>query len=70
MTVLSISFSTLEVLRAERILRKQNIVIDVFEIVRLDQLDLESILESLNRTRKLLIVDIGHAFAGWRRSAL
>jgi len=64
LTVLSISFSTLEVLRAEKILRKQNIVIDVFEIVRLDQLDLESILESLNRTRKLLIVDIGHAFAG------
>lgn len=64
LTVVTISFSTLETLRAERILQKQNVSIDVFELVRLDKLDLEPILKSIKRTGKLLIIDIGHSFAG------
>lgn len=51
-------------LYAPRILQKQNVSIDVFELVRLDKLDLEPILKSIKRTGKLLIIDIGHSFAG------
>lgn len=70
LTIIAISFSTLETLRAKKILDDRNIFIDVFELVRLDDLDLEDVLESINRTGKLLIVDIGHAFAGAAASIL
>jgi pyruvate dehydrogenase E1 component beta subunit len=69
-TVVTISFSTLEVLRAKTILEHSGVKIDVFEVVRLDQLELGSILESIHKTGKLLIADIGHKFAGAASSIL
>lgn len=63
-TVVTTSFSTIEVLKVHSILEKQNIFIDVIEPVRLDELDLSQILKSLEKTKKLLITDIGHEFAG------
>lgn len=69
-TVVTISFSTLEVLRAKTILEHSGVKIDVFEIVRLDQLELGLILESIHKTGKLLIADIGHKFAGAASSIL
>lgn len=70
LTVITISFSTLETLRAKKILDERDVFIDIFEVVRLDDLDLDSVLESINRTGKLLIVDIGHVFAGAASSIL
>jgi pyruvate dehydrogenase E1 component beta subunit len=63
-TVISISFSTLEVLRARTILNNNNVEIDVFELVRLDKFKIDQIIESINKTGRLLITDIGHEFAG------
>ncbi len=63
-TVVCISFSALEVLRAKAILESQKIELDVFEVVRLDVLKIDSILESIQKTGKLLVTDIGHEFAG------
>jgi len=64
LTVISLSFSSLEVLRAARILEEQAVFIEIFELIRLDELDLEAIIESVKLTKRLLIVDIGHSFAG------
>ena len=63
-TVVCISFSTLEVLRAKTILESQKIELDVFEIVRLDAFKIDLILESIQKTGRLLVTDIGHEFAG------
>jgi pyruvate dehydrogenase E1 component beta subunit len=63
-TIVTISFSTLEVLRAKNILETKSVDIDVFEVVRLDKLDLDSILQSVAKTGALIITDIGHEFAG------
>lgn len=63
-TFVTISFSTIEVLRAKNILETKGIHIDVFEVVRLDNLDLDSILDSITKTGTLVIADIGHEFAG------
>jgi pyruvate dehydrogenase E1 component beta subunit len=63
-TLVTISFSTLEVTRARDLLSDQNIKIDIIEVSRLDKLDLESIIKSTLKTKKLILVDIGHSFAG------
>lgn len=64
LTIISISFSSLEVVRAAKILAEHEVFVDIFELVRLDELDLQSIRSSISRTKRLLIVDVGHSFAG------
>lgn len=63
-TVITISFSSIEVIRAARILEEEEVHVDIFELIRLDSLDLEEIIQSIKNTKRLLIVDIGHSFAG------
>jgi len=63
-TLLSISFSTIEALRAAAVLRDNNINLDIYEISNLHEMDLSEILKSITRTKHLLVIDIGHKYAG------
>ena len=63
-TVVSISFSTIDALRAVKILRDHNVKIDLYEISNLHNLDLTNVLKSIAKTKKLLVIDIGHEYAG------
>lgn len=63
-TFVCFSFATFEVLRAKNLLETIGINVDVLEMVKLNQQDLTLILESLEKTRLLIIADIGHTFAG------
>lgn len=63
-TLVSISFSTIEAMRAVAIFRELNVKIDLFEISNLHNLDLTNILKSCANTKNLLVIDIGHKYAG------
>lgn len=63
-TVVTISFSTIEALRAVDVLKDTKLKIDLYEISNLHELDLEAILKSIETTKNLLVIDIGHKYAG------
>jgi pyruvate dehydrogenase E1 component beta subunit len=69
-TLVTISFSTLEALRAQTFLSENSVEVDIIEVIRLDTLDLQPILESIRKTEKLVIMDIGHRKAGVASSIL
>lgn len=63
-TVVGISNMAVECLRAAQLVGEQGISVDLLDPVSLVPLDLETILASVARTRRLLIVDNGWTCAG------
>ena len=62
-TIVALSYMTLEALRAADILSRDGISADVIDVRTLKPLDTPHILDSVNRTRRLIVVD-----GGWRTS--
>ena len=58
-SLISYSYSTLECLKATKILKKYNISCEVLDLRSLRPLDLKSILITAKKTKKVLIVDNG-----------
>ena len=56
-TVVAISYMVLETLKAAAVLEKEGISIEVIDPRTLSPLDMDTILESVSRTHRLLIVD-------------
>jgi pyruvate/2-oxoglutarate/acetoin dehydrogenase E1 component len=57
LTIISYSYSTIEVLKLTKILKKNNISIDHIDLRSIKPLDYMTILKSLKKTKKILIVD-------------
>ncbi len=58
-SLISFSYSTLECVRAAKILKKFNISCEVLDLRSLRPLDISSILKTAKKTKKVLIVDNG-----------
>jgi len=58
-TIVSAGFSTIQSLRAVKFLQKQNINADLVDLKTLKPLDVNTILNSVSKTGKLLVVDSG-----------
>lgn len=58
-TIVSAGFSTIQSLRAVKFLQKQNINADLVDLKTLKPLDINTILNSVSKTGKLLVVDSG-----------
>ena len=59
LTIVSAGFSTIQSLRAVKVLQKQNINVDLVDLKTLKPLDVNTILNSVSKTGKLLVVDSG-----------
>ena len=65
LTIVSAGFSTIQSLRAVKFLQKQNIVVDLVDLKTLKPLDIDTILNSVIKTGKLLVVDSGPAISSF-----
>lgn len=63
-TLVGISYMTIECLRARAALRKAGLSAEVIDVVTLSPLDIETIAESVERTGALVIVDTGWLTCG------
>ena len=59
LTIVSAGFSTIQSLRAVKFLQKHNINVDLIDLKTLKPLDINTILNSVGKTGKLLVVDSG-----------
>ena len=53
------SFLTVEALKASNYLLKKNIQVEIVDLISLHPIDWKTILKSLKKTRKLLVLDMG-----------
>ena len=58
-TLVSMSYMTVEALMAQKYLEKYNISLDLIDLRTVKPIDFEAIVESLETTRKILILDTG-----------
>lgn len=65
LTIVSAGFSTIQSLRAVKFLQKQNIMVDLVDLKTLKPLDINTILNSVTKTSKLLVVDSGPAISSF-----
>jgi pyruvate dehydrogenase E1 component beta subunit len=63
-TIVAISHMVVEAVRASHHLEEQGITVDLIDPVTLTPIDIETILTSVRKTRRLLIVDNGWVCAG------
>ena len=56
-TLVSMSYMTVEALMAQKYLEKYNISLDLIDLRTVKPIDFEAIVESLETTRKILILD-------------
>ena len=65
LTIVSAGFSTIQSLRAVKFLQQQNIMVDLVDLKTLKPLDIDTILNSVTKTNKLLVVDSGPAISSF-----
>jgi pyruvate dehydrogenase E1 component beta subunit len=63
-TIVAISHMVVEALRAEKLLKQIGISAEVIDPVSLSPLDMETIISSVSKTKKLLVVDNSWVIAG------
>ena len=61
-TIVSMSYLTLEALKASKILEKYNIGCEIIDLVSLKPLNINKIVGSLKKTKRLLVLDTGFPF--------
>lgn len=61
-TIVSMSYLTLEALKASNILKKYNIKCEIIDLVSLKPLNMERIIKSLKKTKRLLVLDTGFPY--------
>jgi pyruvate dehydrogenase E1 component beta subunit len=67
-TVVSLSYMLVECLEAAKILDKEGISLEVIDIRTVNPLDINTIIESTKKTRRVLIVDISNHVCGFSPS--
>ncbi len=63
-TLIGVSYMTLECLRAAELLKKHGVSAEVIDLRVIRPIDKKTLLKSVEKTRRVLIVDHGHVFAG------
>lgn len=63
-TLVGISYMTVECLRAQKLLAKNGISAEVIDPITLNPLDIKTIIKSVKKTKKLLVVDTGWTACG------
>ena len=63
-TIVSCSYMTIEVLRISEFLKKNNIDFELIDLQSVSPLDYKTILNSVKKTKRLLVLDIGHKSFG------
>ena len=61
-TIVSMSYLTLEAVKASKILKANNIDCEIIDLVSLKPLNYKSIFRSLRKTKKLLVLDTGFPY--------
>ena len=61
-TIISMSYLTLEAIKAKKILEKYNIKSDVIDLVSLKPLNYKPIFKSINKTKRVVILDTGFPY--------
>jgi pyruvate/2-oxoglutarate/acetoin dehydrogenase E1 component len=64
LTIVAISHMVVEAVRASHLLNEKGITVDIIDPVSLTPIDIETILTSVQKTRRLLVVDNGWVCAG------
>lgn len=62
LTIVAMSYLTLEAIKAAEILEKNNINCDIIDLVSLKPLNLTNILKSVKKTKRLLVLDTGFPY--------
>ena len=62
LTIISNSIMTIEAIKANNILKKNNIKCDIINLLSLNPLDLKPIIKSVKKTGRLIILDIDHGY--------
>lgn len=63
-TIISCSYMTIEMLRIGEFLKKNNISFELIDLQSISPLDTNTILSSVKKTRRVLILDVGHKSFG------
>jgi len=63
-TIVGMSYTTIEAIYAADYLKTQNISAEVLELRSLRPIDWDAIASSLKKTRRLLVLDTGHLTGG------
>ena len=62
LTIISNSIMTVEAIKASKILKKNNINCDIINLLSLNPIDFKSIIKSVKKTGKLIVLDIDHGY--------
>lgn len=62
LTIVAMSYLTLEAIKASEILKKNNINSEIIDLVSLKPLNLNNILKSVRKTKRLLVLDTGFPY--------
>ncbi len=63
-TVISVSYMTIEALEAAKILEDIQISVEVIDLKTISPIDIETIMRSVQKTRRVIIIDNGHISFG------
>ena len=63
-TIVTCSYMTIEVLRIKNYLKKNNIDFEHIDLQTISPLDVKSILKSVSKTKRILVLDTGHKSFG------
>jgi len=63
-TIISVSYMTIESLEAAKILEKFHISVEVIDLKSISPIDIDTIIKSINKTRRVIIIDHGHISFG------
>ena len=58
-TIVAMSYMTIESLKAHKILKKYNINTEIIDLISIKPLDMQTIIKSIKKTAKLIILDTG-----------
>jgi pyruvate dehydrogenase E1 component beta subunit len=60
LTIISVSYASIESLEAAKILEKHDINVEVLDVKTISPIDVDTILKSVEKTRRVLIIDNAH----------
>ena len=63
-TIVSVSYMTIETLEAAKILENLQVSVEVIDLKTISPIDIDTIMKSVQKTRRVLIIDNGHISFG------
>ena len=57
LTLIGISYTVIDCLRAAKMLKKKNINVEVIDLISISRIDIATIIKSIKKTKKIIIID-------------